>query len=104
MGGIGNTIETDLVGELIELHEMRISYANRTAEPYTITIARGRCRAVTLDHKDDFCLHLWLEVIDEACCRVFSVHENDVRIGDVIRVGADHGGARIRMRLIKEPG
>lgn len=88
MSGIGNTIETDLVGEHIEL------WRNH---PRVERVGRGRCRAITPYDRSNG-LNLWLEVVDERDRRGWPF---DTAIGDVVLTGTDDGGYPIKIRLIK---
>jgi len=99
VSGIGNSLETDLVGEVIEL--WRVSVDRKTMEIAKKLIARGLCRAVT-SIDDGRTMLLWLEIRTEADIKgcVFTA---DVSIGDVLPFPTDDGGQTIRMRLVKQP-
>lgn len=95
MSGIGNSIETDLVGEVIELVRLR---KGNVPWPY----ARGLCRAVTSDGGGG--LYLWLEIRDAKDVELSDQHGySKPSIGDVILASTDDGGEPIRMRLVKTP-
>ncbi len=96
------TVETDLVGDLVELvtHEW-ISGAPPTYEGGRYAVQRsdrGRVRAVTADKDGE--MVLWLQAIDEECVAAFWQTDPRVAIGDVVCV-ATRGGANTRIRLIE---
>lgn len=94
MSGIGNTVETDLVGEVIELSRMR----DKEVWP----LARGLCRAVT--NADAGALWLWLEIRSDEDARFSEGRAwSPLRIGDVLPICTDDGNGAIRMRLVKSP-
>lgn len=96
MSGIGNSIETDLVGEVIELVRMQ---DETTPWPY----ARGLCRAVTPGHEGSY-LFLWLEIRDAADAKFSEGHAfSRVQPGDILPIATDDGREPIRMRLVKQP-
>lgn len=99
MAGIGNSIDTDLVGEVIEVVRMWIDGRDPHGPIRTRPIARGLCRAVTERDGD---LVLWLEIRTPADI-AGTVGVADVAIGDVIRQTSDDGGDSIRIRLVKQP-
>lgn len=96
MSGIGNTIETDLVGEVIEMIRM---WTDRQDNVVTRKIARGLCRAVTVQDGD---LVLWLEIRTPEDI-AGTMGSRDLMIGDVVRQISDDGGDPIRIRLVKQP-
>lgn len=93
MAGIGNTVDTDLVGELVEVYR-RLTVMNDV-------IARGRVRAVTTSQAGE--LRLWIEVV--AGVETASVRARG-EIGEIIvcTVSLDGNYEPTVLRLIKEPG
>lgn len=94
---IGSTIETDLIGELLEVHQ---PYREMDEHRAYRVIARGRCRAATVDPQGD--LYLWIEIVDAAALAGFGsalgFGSNDWQIGDVYRVTI---GNAMRLRLLR---
>ncbi len=92
---INPSIETDLVGELIEVHEP----VHGTVTDSSRLLARGRCRAVTYDNRGS--LILWLEVV--AWPNPLYCHHMDApQIGDVYLVHTDYGNGPCFLRLVKQ--
>lgn len=101
MAGIGNTVETDLVGEVVEV----FSTKSRTCQ------MRGRVRAVTpLLSKDDAVgVCLWIEMPDKECLDAsFHYHGGHGAIGDILTVSItanrSYDSDWFHIHLIKEPG
>ena len=102
---IGATIETDLIGELIEVLQ---PYREERPLPdgfgpikHRVT-GRGRCRAVTVNPQGD--MILWLEIVDaktpvDLWQGVDFAAEARPAIGDVYRVTIND---RQHLRLLKE--
>lgn len=88
MAGIGNTIETDLVGERVAVF--------RSSKPPGGQAVRyrqmlGRVRAVTVkqtsDRWDSHALVLWLEMVDQECLDAsYYFHNGLGAIGDVLTI------------------
>jgi hypothetical protein len=97
VSGIGNTIETDLVGERIEIQKATWSSTDSKIK----VIGRGRCRAVTAK---DGVMILWLEIVDDDDARGWDIGwlRASLSIGDVIRIATDDGHATFFLRLLKE--
>lgn len=98
---INPTVETDLVGDLVEITDVYYSTGVGQRE----TVARGRIRAVTSKVGE---LTVWIEVIDEACREAFrgGVGHDRVelpQIGDieVVSIPAMQEHTSYRMRLLR---
>lgn len=85
---INPTIETDLVGEMIEVYERH--------DHHPSLLARGRCRAVTSSAPGE--IQLWLEILVAGDhCGYLS------EVGDIVRVSSDTGQGDNIIRLVKTP-
>ncbi len=94
MAGIGNTVETDLVGETVE-----VMYSQEYGESYAKR-ARGRVRAARLTTSGTLCL--WLEIVTQEDLRVWYRHPLPA-IGDIYIVPTDDGAGQGFLRLVKQP-
>lgn len=101
MSGIGNTIETDLVGEFVEVIDPG-EYGNLYRERHVRTVARGRVRAVHTNRDHQLCL--WLEVVYAWDASSWTWTTATLpEIGDVLVVCVDGGNGTRTLRLIKHP-
>ena len=91
---LGNTIETDLIGELVEVLEERSRYTadGTMLEFREHIVVRGRVRAATAQGNH---MCLWLEVVDDP-------HKGDRTIGNVYCTLMDAGNGMRWLRLIKQ--
>lgn len=96
------TIETDLVGDLIEISDREYISNRDNAQPgywHHSLVGRGRVRAVTADTAGT--MLLWLEVIDEECECAFFSNDPRAKIGEIVCVRAtDHNHMPRTIRLI----
>lgn len=97
---IGNTVETDLIGELVE-----VILTGSDNGPYNggqYVRARGRVRAATGTADGHICL--WIEVLDEDGRHVYPLLPPPA-IGDLVlcsTVPGNHANRAITIRVIKQ--
>lgn len=104
--GIGNSIETDLVGEHVEVIEVE----HGAPKPSLRVRVRGLVRAVLLGYQQ-WCPTLWIELrcADDIVATSSFIdwgYPNGLQIGDVIQIGTagENGyGAYTVIRIVKAP-
>lgn len=85
MSGLGSTVDTDLVGELVEVFSRYDECYDGRPKKVPVEkwpIARGRVRAVTASTDGDLTLFLHLE--DEECVGRSKYSHDDAALHDVI--------------------
>lgn len=99
VAGIGNTIETDLVGEHVAIYD-RASESEGTRGVFKqYPYAQGRVRAVTATPDD---VSVWLEIIDPDGEGISEYWSGGAKIGDIFVVPLKRFGGYALIRLIKE--
>ena len=101
MSGIGNTVETDLVGELVQIWQRGDEQA-----PQPVLIASGRIRAVSCGNANGY-IHAFVELLtaDDVQATDLYLRRKLHVVGDIICVtitnGSDWGQYSTYIRLIK---
>ena len=93
MAGIGTTIETDLVGEMLE-----VWLPQEVGDPRRV--ARGRCRAATTAPPSGD-IRLWLEITDETDASYSWGNGARPAVGDILCVTASNYFGAGFLRLIR---
>ncbi len=88
---INPAVETDLVGDLIELRSFRSTSDGGWVRAL---VARGRVRAVTVN-TDNYGMGMWLEILDDTCITACEwggggPDKSDIVIGDIVFVVASN--------------
>ncbi len=87
---INPAVETDLVGDVIEVYEY--AYDRATVSGKGALRGRGLCRAVTALPAGD--MRLWLEVRDDNDKWSFGA---DTAVGDIVAMTVDSSSTRLRL-------